>query len=553
MWWFLLSTISTTIVSGTSLWDVIPGTAQIKSLFQLVAGDPNGAANTQLNYLNQGVGPAQLRSAYFAVKGDTKKALDIQGKCFSNLEGLIDGIPVVGHIKGGVHLLAGDHDHGWDALKSATTTSGAIVGATVLGPFGALAGHFSTDLAITILDVLLNGNKPQPHGLIEYLKNIRKKDAGEHFDALAGLAMESVTGSKFETKTGSFNLAKTVKDNSKNVIALSYRDLLQAEAEDSVLEKQQGMFEWSENSGDSQKMRFTEKKNPVEEEEIRTKTTHEQVDTPPDTPAESPDVRVKSRDLIKERMHDELRTNLYKSNNKMKLTKFTDFLKNDPTYANFNFARFTLGELEKHSFRGLDKFADNNELIKIDVDAMKNKLHYLTDDEKSLITRNDFRTVNKDAVDTGTILSSLAGVMREDVKSLQRKLSKEPKNPYDPELDVLPKSYMKELNKRKHIAYYHSEELSGLKELNDHISTHVKFLEGKNLILVEAAGYEEGNAMVLKTKKAAGNPDPVKLFIDYQFPGFVQMGLPNPFRFTTYLEDPNTTYRIYVIGVEKES
>jgi len=123
-----------TAEQSTSFWDIIPIIAQGKSLVQFIFGDKEGAVKTQEHFLNEGVGSSQLRSGYFLVTGEPKTALDIQKKFLSNFVGVLDGTPIVGHVKGGIHLLAGDHDHGWQAIKSATSTSGTIVGAIIGGP-----------------------------------------------------------------------------------------------------------------------------------------------------------------------------------------------------------------------------------------------------------------------------------------------------------------------------------------------------------------------------------------------------------------------------------
>lgn len=57
---------------------------------------------------------------------------------------LVDGIPLVGHLKGGIHHLAGDHEGGNEALEASTRTCAVIGlgvgGFAVGGPAGAVAG-----------------------------------------------------------------------------------------------------------------------------------------------------------------------------------------------------------------------------------------------------------------------------------------------------------------------------------------------------------------------------------------------------------------------------
>lgn len=75
--------------------DIVPGLAQIKSVFQLITGDVEGAGKTQLNYLNDGIGPSQARSVFYLAAGEPKKAGDVQEKFLSNVEGLVDAIRII--------------------------------------------------------------------------------------------------------------------------------------------------------------------------------------------------------------------------------------------------------------------------------------------------------------------------------------------------------------------------------------------------------------------------------------------------------------------------
>ena len=56
---------------------------------------------------------------------------------------LADGIPVVGHAKGGIHYICGDEEGGEKAMISATRTTvvagSGVVGTFVAGPVGAVA------------------------------------------------------------------------------------------------------------------------------------------------------------------------------------------------------------------------------------------------------------------------------------------------------------------------------------------------------------------------------------------------------------------------------
>ena len=53
------------------------------------------------------------------------------------------GVPIVGHIKGGIHYACGDKDGGDNAMKAASRTIGVVGGGAVGilgGPAGMIAG-----------------------------------------------------------------------------------------------------------------------------------------------------------------------------------------------------------------------------------------------------------------------------------------------------------------------------------------------------------------------------------------------------------------------------
>jgi len=174
---------------------MVPLVSQLKSLVQGLSGDLKAGDQTTINFLNEGIGPAQFRSLYYLITGDVDKAIDIQKKFGQNLEPLLDSTPGLGHLKGAIHLLAGDNEHGWWALKQATTTTGSVAGAVLGGPLGAVAGHVATDGVISLVDWAVNGDQAQPHGLVDYGLTFGHRKAGEHFDALAGIVMNGITGS----------------------------------------------------------------------------------------------------------------------------------------------------------------------------------------------------------------------------------------------------------------------------------------------------------------------------------------------------------------------
>ena len=69
---------------------------------------------------------------------------------------MVDGLPVVGHIKGGIHYACGDSDRGDQAMKSASHTAGVIAeGFAVGGPAGAFVGGMAGGAVIWMASLLV--------------------------------------------------------------------------------------------------------------------------------------------------------------------------------------------------------------------------------------------------------------------------------------------------------------------------------------------------------------------------------------------------------------
>ena len=72
-----------------------------------------------------------------------KSGIRAGGKLVEVGDGVLNGVPVVGHIKGGIHYACGDKDGGDQAMKAASRTTGVLGGGAVGilgGPAGMIAG-----------------------------------------------------------------------------------------------------------------------------------------------------------------------------------------------------------------------------------------------------------------------------------------------------------------------------------------------------------------------------------------------------------------------------
>ena len=185
--------------------DAFPIVSQAKSLVQLIFRDSEGAKRTQENFSRQCPFISQARSAVEAISGDTDAAFATQIECLHWASNFVDAVPVAGHIKGVVHYACGDREGRDNAIKSASRTSGAMVGGVggflVAGPPGAFAGGIAgaatMDGVTSGIDSAVHGEF-RPAGLVQQGANIVENptDAETWFDTgfmvvgdgLAGLA-----------------------------------------------------------------------------------------------------------------------------------------------------------------------------------------------------------------------------------------------------------------------------------------------------------------------------------------------------------------------------
>ena len=183
--------------------DAIPLLSQTKSLFQAVCFDFEGARRTQENFSRQCPVVSQIRSACEWAQGDSNAARDTQKQCLGFLSDVVDGIPAVGHVKGGVHYAFGDKDGGDKAMKSASRTTGVmgggVVGFFAGGPIGAAAGGVAGGLAMdgitTGIDSAVH-KEYRPSGMVAQVTEIAKdpKDPGVWFDTMAIPVFDAMTG-----------------------------------------------------------------------------------------------------------------------------------------------------------------------------------------------------------------------------------------------------------------------------------------------------------------------------------------------------------------------
>lgn len=190
----------------------VPVVFQVKSLCQVIGGDAEGAAKTQVEFSRVCPGASQVTSLVYACQGNNKEASKIQQECGRAMEGMADAIPVVGHVKGIVHYATGDTTKGDNCMKAATkatiilaagAVTGGVDGGIALGALAGVSASVTTDAIVGAIDKDENGNY-KPQGLIRSVDNIAKgKDVLDSVleGALdvAGGAMGGVGGVKLAT------------------------------------------------------------------------------------------------------------------------------------------------------------------------------------------------------------------------------------------------------------------------------------------------------------------------------------------------------------------
>ncbi|CAF3508797.1 unnamed protein product [Rotaria sp. Silwood2] len=183
--------------------DSLPVISQAKSAVQAIAGDTEGARQTQLNFvkgcpvISQGVALGAL------IAGDTEYAKETQIYFVKNASNVIDSVPVVGHIKGAIHYACNDREGGDNAMKAASRTvgvaAGGIGGFVVGGPIGAVAGGIGGG---AVMDGIISGADSAIHGEKRLYGHINSLDraidgkitAGEAFDWALTPVFDGLTG-----------------------------------------------------------------------------------------------------------------------------------------------------------------------------------------------------------------------------------------------------------------------------------------------------------------------------------------------------------------------
>lgn len=459
-----------------SLIDILPVFAETKALIQLLSGDKQGSDQTIKTYHNEGLIASQINSAIDLFSGNSARAAEKQKKFLKNLELIVDGIPVVGHVKGAGHILFGDNEHGWEAIKSATSSSGGVVGAVLGGPVGAIVGHALTDVTISGIESAIT-QEIKTYGLVDYAKNIGSASVGQHLDAATGMVLDVIGG----------KVAKNKKNhNTKTSLPKSDIELGQ--------------------------MSETQVHIPIRRGDIS---------------RENPNFEKIFQD---------------ENENTIRQQKYEEWYQQDEF----------LHEKDKS-----DAFQDSGELLhykepvnlnKLDLNILRNKLSYLSDNLRSQIKKKDFKTVN--TMNNDHASCSIAGVLDIDVESLHSNLVEPHKLPNNmPSSSILFDSLNK-MRELKYIEFSVTPTFEDLHGLNTYLKGDGKYLNSKPLIM-ELQNQDGSISHSVELKFKIVNDKPEILLIDYQKPGLKSPDLPNPDRFIPFIDTMYNKINLYSINIQK--
>lgn len=102
----------------------IPIVTQLKSAVLALSGDMEGARSTQIEFAQTCLFISQITSLVYSIKGNNQEARNVQKRFLRNAGNMVNGIPVVGHMKGAVHYSLGDKNGGHQAMKDASRSVG---------------------------------------------------------------------------------------------------------------------------------------------------------------------------------------------------------------------------------------------------------------------------------------------------------------------------------------------------------------------------------------------------------------------------------------------
>ncbi|KAJ3129052.1 hypothetical protein HK098_002644 [Nowakowskiella sp. JEL0407] len=213
--------------------DWIPVVSQVKSAVQALSGDTEGAKQTQENFIKRCPIISQCNSAVHLALGDTKTATEVQQSFLTEfLDPAVSSLPVLGHLKGGVHYALGEKEKGDECMKTATRTT-AVMGVGVMTGGAGFAAAAAAGIAAGVaVDGITTGIESKlkdtytPSGTISIIQNAStamekqpEKTSGFVFDAVCLVALDAISAAgAASTRASATKLANGVVNPAKTAV-----------------------------------------------------------------------------------------------------------------------------------------------------------------------------------------------------------------------------------------------------------------------------------------------------------------------------------------------
>ena len=135
-------------------------------------------------------------------KGNYQESERLKKSYLNAASSVVDGVPVVGHVKGIVHYAMGDKEKGNRSMEASTRTAavlgagvltGGLGGGLVAGATAGVGSGVAYDATVTVIDKVENGDDAKLHGTMA-LANANKMNDNEVVGAMLGIVGDGMTG-----------------------------------------------------------------------------------------------------------------------------------------------------------------------------------------------------------------------------------------------------------------------------------------------------------------------------------------------------------------------
>ena len=164
-----------------------------------------GAGNSWVEYSEKNLVAGLVNATASKIQGDEEECERISKKILGSLEGFVDSVPAVGHVKGIGHYIAGDTEHGNKCMLGATRgvavlgaglATGGLGGGLVAGGLAGAGSGVTYDFTASVIDSVVH-DENRPHGICATIDAIDKEgDPNNVVDLSLGLVGDFVAGAE---------------------------------------------------------------------------------------------------------------------------------------------------------------------------------------------------------------------------------------------------------------------------------------------------------------------------------------------------------------------